>query len=430
MFDYSQTDDGATLKSSSATQHTVWSHAPLRSISARPLTPFSYSVWAEILRRGWFEYYSQLGFDPKYGAKLCRHHQGFPFVNLSISAALDAEKAGVEPLTLRIDGDAYPITEVKKRGVFAGFSTGRSQRKIQALAGELLGKMAAATTKTRDWYLKTQELKWSQAEILQVMEEVERFGTESLIAFFAARHNIDLLQNRLLWALDGSGTSAENLGLVTIPAEEIGGSIEQEIAQSIVALRGTTGDAFDAGVNELVSKYGYRSFSEGEISLPRWGENRDSLVEAARSETFLAEPSPSDRRAALLEAAPSQQKEVGQWFDQLLELHQLESKARNAFAYILAGTRTWSKAAVQEAMTDNRILNAEDVYLFELEKMKEMMTGEWNVSSAAEIQAEAKTQQAEVEQWSQHSYPKASLLLDDIEMENVTPPERHFWLGA
>lgn len=434
MFDYSQTDGGATLSHGSAASHTVWSHAPLRSISAHPLTPFSFSVWAEILRRGWFEYYSQLGFAPKYGANLCRQHHGFPYLNLSISAALDAEKAGVEPITLRIDGAPHALAEVKGRGLFGGFSTGRSQRKIQALSNEFLGKMDAITQKTRDWYLKIEELKWSQAEILQVMEEVERFGTDSLTAFFAARHNIDLLQNRLLWTMDENIALSERIKLATIPAHEVDGSIEQDIAQSIAALRTATDDEFDAGVSELASKYSYRCFSEGEISQPRWGEDQTSLVEAIRDDAFCAQDSSgpstlSERRVALLDAGAAQQKEVGQWFDQLLALHQLESKARNAFAYILAGTRTWSKAAVHEAMTDNRILNAEDVYLFELEQIKEMMTGEWNVSSAAEIQAKAKNRQDEVKQWSQSHSPKVSLLIDDVEVCAVVPTIWPFWLG-
>lgn len=416
---------------------TVWDHLPLHSFAAQPLSPFSYSMIAEILRRGWFNYYSRLGFDPQHSAKLCRQYQGLPYLNLTISAELEAEKAGIDPLTLRIDEEPRTVATAKKQGIFAGLTSGRSQRKINSVLRELHDETDAITQKTRDWYLKTQELKWSQAEILQVMEEIERFGTDSLMVFFAARHNIELLQNRLLWALQEQAPFPKNLTLAHMPAQEIEGSIEQDISQRIAALRTRTGDEFDQGLAELVEAYGHRGFSEGELSLPRWDEDQTALISAIQSETFCTNQNTSDHKETLLDAiAPQQQKESQQWLEQLASLYRLESDARNAFSYIQAGTRTWSKAAAQEAMADNRILNAQDVYLFELEQVKEMMTGEWNVSSAAEIQAEADRRRTEIAAWTKST--AATLLIDDTEMAatlSATAPATmptvasHFWLG-
>ena len=355
MFDYLSHNNLTTDGGESALNGTVWDHTPLRTFSSRPLSPFSYSMLAEILRRGWYNYYSQIGFDPPYNANLCRHYQGRAFLNLSLSAQIEADKAGINPLTVRIDGEPRTIIKTPKRGLIAGLTGGRSQRKITSILQKLPAEMGAVTQKSKEWYQKTEEVKWSQAEILQVMEEIERFGTDSLMAFFAARHNIELLQNRILWTLQEQASAAESIDLVQIPAHEIDGTIEQQIHQSIATARTKTGDEFEKLLGELADTYAHRCFSEGDLSAPRWGKDDSSLRTAIQSDSFCTKGNVPNRKETLLEKVdPQQKKQAAQWFDQLEPLYQLESQARNAFAYIQAGTHNWSKAAVQEAMSDPR----------------------------------------------------------------------------
>jgi len=429
LFDYSTKNNLTKNGENSSLDGTVWDHTPLHLFSSRPLLPFSYSMLAEILRRGWYNYYSRIGFDPKYGANLCRHYQGIPYLNVSISAKIEAEKAGVEPLTLRINGEPKTVASAPKRGLLAGITDGRAQRKIASALQELQTEIEPATQKAKAWYQKTCEVKWSQAEILQVMEEIERFGTDSLTAFFAARHNIELLQNRLLWALQDQTPFPKNLALISTSAHKIDGTIEQQISQTIAALRAASGSEFDTLLTELVKTYPHRCFCEGNLSLPRWAEDRSSLRAAIESDSFCREETVPNRKKRLLEHVdPPQKKQAAQWFDQLEPLYRLESSARNAFAYIQAGTHNWAKAAVQEAMSDDRILNAEDVYLFELEQIKQMMTGEWNVSAIDEIQEVAKQQRINYTQW-KNATP-ATLLVNDTEVTALAPtPRNHFWLG-
>jgi len=73
----------------------------------------------------------------------------------------------------------------------------------------------------------------------------------------------------------------------------------------------------------------------------------------------------------------------------------LQSKAMDALAYLLSGTRNWALAAGAEAMDDGRLCAIEDVFLFELEEVKRLMTGEWNVSDREEIQALVTRRQGE-----------------------------------
>ena len=72
----------------------------------------------------------------------------------------------------------------------------------------------------------------------------------------------------------------------------------------------------------------------------------------------------------------------------------LQSSALNAIAYITAGTRRWALAAGREAMTDQRLESPTDVFFYELEEIKQMMTGEWNVSAMEAIRQTAADRQA------------------------------------
>lgn len=94
--------------------------------------------------------------------------------------------------------------------------------------------------------------------------------------------------------------------------------------------------------------------------------------------------------AALLAAVDGKQrKEAQALVRQIRQWLPLQSRALNAYAYILAGSQRWAQAAAHEAMSDHRLLAYDDVFFYELEEMKEMMTGEWNVSDRSGIRATA-----------------------------------------
>ena len=85
------------------------------------VTPFSYSVLAEIAGRAWYQYFDRLGFDPLPRARVLRQYQGRAYLNVTLSAQRDAEQAGLEPITLRVDGQRFPLCKWEKSGFLAGF---------------------------------------------------------------------------------------------------------------------------------------------------------------------------------------------------------------------------------------------------------------------------------------------------------------------
>jgi pyruvate,water dikinase len=97
----------------------------------------------------------------------------------------------------------------------------------------------------------------------------------------------------------------------------------------------------------------------------------------------------------------------------------LQSRALHVHAYTLAGTRIWALAAGREAMSDGRLLADNEVFFYELEEMKQMMTGEWNVSDTAGIRATAAERKAQWQGWRQEA--AGDLLVGDAEALAAIP---------
>jgi len=58
------------------------------------VTPFSYSVLAEICSRAWYEYFDRIQFEPAPRTTLLRHHQGRIYTNLNPSHYRSTNRPG------------------------------------------------------------------------------------------------------------------------------------------------------------------------------------------------------------------------------------------------------------------------------------------------------------------------------------------------
>jgi pyruvate,water dikinase len=180
-------------------------------------------------------------------------------------------------------------------------------------------------------------------------------------------------------------------------------------------------DKWFGELRAFLSHYGHRTLQEGEVRHPRWADDPATLL-ALLAQLVNGAISPPVRRTGapqpLLDASePNRRKEVQQLLQRVVALRRLQSRALHAFAYILAGARRWALAAARDAMADGRLLAADDVFFFEPEEMKEMMTGEWNISSRSEIQATARQRKIEYAGWQQTQAP--DLLVGETEAQPV-----------
>ncbi|MEZ4734110.1 MAG: hypothetical protein R3E79_44015 [Caldilineaceae bacterium] len=423
-----------------AGSRTVWSQLPLQPLAARPLTPFSYSVLDEVAKSAWYQYFDELGFAPMPRARVLRQYKGRAYLNVTLSAQRDAEHAAVEPLTLLVNDEPFRVASWEKPGFFATLKHSRNRKKIQQLLETYCQQVAAVTQNAESWYAKTQELRWTQADILQVMEEVERVSVASFKLFFAARHNLEQIYNRLLWSTQAQHPFPANVSLIHRAICDLPELVECQMAKRVVALGEVAGadsatwtwlkagqldhwpetlpnQSLRTAIDAFLQQYGHRTVVEAEISGQRWQQDPSllfaSLLAYGQKQRTLpteiqvgrATPPVQQTQSLLQAVTTDQRKHVEQQLQQVRQLLLLQSQALHAFAYILAGTRRWALAAATEALADQRIEQAEDVFFFQLEEVKQMMTGEWNVSSRQEICKTCNQRKAEFAQWQQSSSP-------------------------
>lgn len=402
----------------------VWSNRAIQPVAAGPLTPFSFTVLEEIIRRAWDTYYDRLGFAPPVRANVLRAYQGRAYLNLSITAKLEAQQAGVAPIILRVNGTPWPLAPWEKPGLLGGFKFARAQKKIDEQLAQLASQIEATTQQAQIWHIKTREAHWNQAEILQVMEEIERAGRDSMMAFWAARHQLTNLYARLLAAGAEGHDPQQTLLLLNSALADLTGLVESEMAAAIIDIAEQVQNP-DAAIAWLKAgdyqnwrtefpsrpaaealadfflRFGHRAMGEGELANPRWNEDPTMVM---RSLLACIEyhprrpakmPAVNYAQKALETLQPAARKEGRQMLERLHEMHTLQSRALHALAFILAGTRRWALAAAQEAMSDGRLRSPDEIFFFELEEIKLMMTGEWNISAQEEIRATLAQRQAQ-----------------------------------
>ena len=270
-------------------------------------------------------------------------------------------------------------------------------------------------------------------------------GTDAMAAFLAARHNLEVLYQRLLGELAGQVTETQGLLLINNALCDMQGLVESDIAAALVQLtEGMRNDEHLAWLkrgdyaewhktlpgkqaidraNAFMDVYGHRALREGEIARPRWVEDPDIVFRSLN--TCVAHPpkSPAKLPAGnslhkLMDGLAPQTRKQGQALIQKIrQLHHLQSHALHALAYVWAGTRRWALAAAHEAMVDGRLLARDDVFYYELEEIKELMTGEWNVSSLDEILAVAAKRKATMAAWQAETAP--AMLVGDEEAHST-----------
>ena len=433
LFDF--TSNGAALERADR----IWYRNPLQPFSDI-LTPFSYSVLAEVTGSAWFRYYDRLGVELPYVPRnLTRHFQGRPYLNVKWISEQDVAFAGLEPMTFSVDGRTIPVCTGGKGGLLHGFRMGRNQKKVHNLLTTLAAESQTIADKSRHWYEKVMALRWTQAEILQIMEEIERVSVDSLMLFYAARHNLERTFQQLLGLMKGD--LVETGRQINTILSDLEGLPEIALTHELLDLAQLSVDneewlqasstasnwekslptpEFSSHLHALLDRYGHWAPAAGEMRNPRWSEQPGFLLRGilactqVHSQRPALVPSGANMQKFLGNVKPSERASAQRQLESMRTLLVLQSQALDAFAYILAGTRRWALAAAQEAKADGRIRALDEAFLFQLEELKRMMTGEWNVTDLDQIHALADQRQSEYDGW-MNRHP-GLLLFDDVEL--------------
>jgi hypothetical protein len=221
------------------------------------------------------------------------------------------------------------------------------------------------------------ESEWSQAQLLQVMEEIEPMTAEALrwmhITAIAATGGYARLGELIArFEKDAARAHALRLGLTAALKTPDGRLME-------VLKVGVAPDL-------LAERFGHMAVHEPyEMAWPRLAETAEALLgDAPPPKALMWDAERAMRRQeASVRVARAQAGFLGR-SEMMKTIHLTQTaltahaEARDALAYVLAAARHWARAAADEAVADGRIQRFDEIFMLEIEEIKQMMTGEWH----------------------------------------------------
>ncbi len=409
----------------------VWSRAAANDLARGLLTPLTWSILSRSAERAVRSHYRAWGVTLPAGAPIWRRIEGRAYLNTTALTAAD---------------QAVLAGDVQATSGWRLFNRGPDRRQNAALQ-EQMERAPATFAATGQWWQRVQAMQWRQATILQVMEEIEpqaeavltvrdflvtglgaerRQLTRWLAEWLPASR--DAMFDDLFAGLDGREGWTQyrhDLQALTETARQdpaaaayvsqraweptppgrfpVTQSPDHPVPQSLPT--GPFRQAFDA----FVATYPRWADQPLETASPRWAEAPEALQArlAARlaepAEAPLASPQASQQRRAEAGAAivaqidARRRRQFEPVFAQLQQIVALLPASREALVTVMAVARRWALGAAQEAVNDGRLGAVEDVFLLELEELKQVMTGEW--SSPAQVLPIVERRRAEQAAW-------------------------------
>jgi pyruvate,water dikinase len=274
-------------------------------------------------------------------------------------------------LAVEVNGDA-----AGRGGILAqvGFASRVSKTLVAAAdAAEDRGQ------RVQRWYVRVRGTRWGQAELLQVMEEIEPFGVMALST---------VEQMRLAW-------QASSQDVLQAQKEVWPEASPADVTDLLTPLSGyaLALSRLASGTDrreDFINQYGHRGADEGELAGPRWHEEPGRLT----AQLAVLRTTPGADPATRLASAEQKlldhlrflrRRGVEGLLQSRRRFGQLLDQADEARAFWLAATRLWILAAAQEALADQRLREASDIFFLELEEVKQLMTGEWNVTHRQQL---------------------------------------------
>ncbi|GAB4556852.1 MAG: hypothetical protein Kow0047_00670 [Anaerolineae bacterium] len=315
----------------------IWSHGWLADIAPHPLTPFSWSLLASAYRRAFRRLWNDWGATTS-PPEIIKRSEGRAALNLGAIEQLLAAR-GITPPSFPWKPSA--ANNGGDRSLAQRWKAFRDRQRLNSLADRLFEQASHELATVRRWWQGVLGMTWSQATLLQVMEEAEP------------------MMDRVLYVM-----LAADCGLIAHPdgASSVAPCDEEEMLAGLVQASRTTD-----GLSEFLSAYGHRTVDEVEIAQPRWRED------------------PSFPQAAHKALSASGCEVIDPASDGSPPLLSVRLQARTALGQAADAVRQWALAAAAEGMSDGRLIQADDVFWLRLEEVKQVLTGEWNISRRDEI---------------------------------------------
>jgi hypothetical protein len=358
------------------TQSSPWTRDLARDLFPGGATPFGWTVLhepAEIaMRRAW----AALGAaDPPPGAFWRLADDGQVYLNTDLLATAARALSGAAWIgPVRGESPTGFPARLRAQGAVR-----RAEAEIQAAA------TGAATLQTHllVWLKWIRGLRWAQADLLQVMEELEPQAQAALQGYFTVRAGLEAAGWRAATRLPADDHSLLDdlvAGWQALPSVET--------ARAVIS-----GDE-----GALLTRFAHRGPGEMSAAARRWPDRRDELPELA-ARPLLHTPEGADARRLAAEGR-ARARLGGRWDEceqmvrRVRELSRAADVAWENVTLVMAAAQTWSTAAAAEAASAGLIAHPGDVLFLELEELKQIATGEWHGGYGEDVRAEAARRKA------------------------------------
>lgn len=355
----------------------AWSRELASDLFPGATTPFAWTALrapAETaLRRAWVE----LGAPAPADAPLWRRaDDGCVYVD---AAALNTAASALHGAAWLIAAPAEPA-----QGLVARWQAGGMIRRAQARIAATQESVAGLQARTAKWLAWVRGLRWTQADLLQVMEELEPQAQNTLQTYFTLRAGVAAAHAQVAGRLtDWLPTCPASViwtlyaGLEGLP------SVEAAYAVAIAARD-------SAAQPDTLARFGHRGPHEVRPDALRWLDSPVLLAGLAERRP-LRNPDSARVQCQAAEAwifgqlGSSQSRQLEPLLAHTRDLCRAADCAWDAFVMVIAAAQCWIQAIASEAVAATLIAGPADVLYLELEELKQVATGEWHPGRSAEV---------------------------------------------
>ena len=175
---------------------------------------------------------------------------------------------------------APPATE--RGGLFGRWQTQGTIKRVQAQVDAVAQEADGLNQRLAEWFAFVQRLRWTQADLLQVMEELEPRAQSILQVYFALRAGLSAAQAEVAARLTEWLPGCPPQTILSLYAG-LGGLPSVDAAYALAALRDATNQ--DAAVQDFLARYGHRGLDEMQPDARRWREHTELAYATRRAAT-------------------------------------------------------------------------------------------------------------------------------------------------
>ena len=287
----------------------------------------------------------------------------------------------------RLHGAAWlgPIRGETPAGLLGRLQTRSVIREAQTRIAADLSEVSDIHGRVAKWLEWVRGLRWTQADLLQVMEELEPRARDALQAYFILRAGLSAAATQVTDRLAAwlperppDVTWGLYIGLAGLPG------VEAAYALAVAARD-------EASRAAALARFGHRGPGEMRPDGARWADHPALLASLADQRPLRNNDSAHNQRQAIeawvfgqLDASKSRQFEAS--LRRAQALCAAADVAWDAVTMVMAAVQRWSEATASEAVAAELIERPADVLYLELEELKQVATGEWHPGRSAAVQ--------------------------------------------